>query len=63
MTTDKFGAEVRVGDFVSIGNYSWTGQVWKIAKTGSVMLSGWRGWVGPERITKREPNVPFEVER
>jgi hypothetical protein len=38
-----------VGDRVMIFN-KWFGVVLKVAKTGSVSVTGWRGWIKPENV-------------
>ncbi len=42
-------APLRYGDMVVIFN-RYTCQVWKVAKNGSVMVSGYRGWVRPINV-------------
>lgn len=53
-TTDRTGSPVSIGSTVSLDDEEWTGTVRKIAKSGAVSITGWRGWLRPERITVRD---------
>lgn len=41
----------RAGDVVRVDNCTWTGTVVRLAASGNVAITGWRGWLAPSRLT------------